>query len=60
MRTIETDIQEKIIDLLPADGMLALRIVCQLIANMIISIDGATLPQTLNQINYYFADYEGT
>lgn len=43
MRTIEPGIQEKILDTLPDDGPLALELMAQLVANMVLSINGADI-----------------
>ena len=60
MKTIERDIQEAILKLLPANGPLAIELMCQLIANMILNIDEAHLHQTIERIKFHLAEYEGT
>lgn len=60
MKTIEPDIQEAILKVLPADGTLAMDLMCQLVANMILSIDEAHLHQTIERIKFHLAAYEGT
>lgn len=60
MKTIEPDTQELILDVLPKDGLLALELMCQLLANMIISIDGASVTCAIDLIKFHVDEYEGT
>ncbi len=60
MKTIEPDIQEVILNALPADGPLAMELMCQLMANMILSINEATIHKTVARINFHLGEYEGT
>ena len=59
MKTIKPEIQSAILELLPEDGPLAIELVCQLLANMVLSIDGATIPLTVKSLEQHFAEYEG-
>lgn len=47
MKTIQPEIQLAIIDILPDDGELALKIMCQMLANMILSVDDASRINTI-------------
>ena len=60
MRTIKPDIQNAILDILPDDGPLATRLMCQLLANMIISIGEDNIDDVINRIRLELASYEGT
>ena len=60
MRTIEPDIQSAILDILPNDGPLAIRLMCQLLANMILSIRADNIDDVINRIRSELAEYEGT
>ena len=60
MGTIEADIQEIILNTLPADGPLAMELMCQLVANMILSIPGATIDKVVERLKFHLAMYEGT
>ena len=60
MQTIEPDIQEAILDILPDDGLLAIRLMCQLLANMIISIRADNIDDVINHIRAELVSYEGT
>lgn len=60
MRTIEPDIQEAILDILPSDDDIAIRLVCQLLANMILSINGANINDAINEIKINLDEYQGT
>jgi hypothetical protein len=60
MKTIEPEIQEKILDILPEDGSLALRLVAQLAANMILSIEGATIGSFVAELKENLEQYAGT
>lgn len=58
--TLEPDIQEKILDILPNDGTLALKVMSQLTANMLISIKNANFVDYINNLKSDLALYEGT
>jgi len=60
MKTIEADIQEMILKALPADGPLAMDLMCQLMANMILSITEASIDKTIARLKFHLAAYEGT
>lgn len=60
MQTIEPDIQEVILEALPEDGPLAMEVMCQLLANMILSIADASIDKTVERLKFHLADYEGT
>jgi len=60
METIEPDIQDAILDILPNDGPLAMRIMCQLLANMILSLEGSSINDVIELIRLNLAEYEGT
>lgn len=60
IKTIEPDIQEKILDVLPSDGPLALKVMSQLTANIIISINGANVNEFIDTLKSDIALYEGT
>ncbi len=57
IETIEPDIQEKILDALPADGPLALKVMAQLSANMLLEIKGADLGLFIKDIQDNHAAY---
>lgn len=54
------DIQEKILDVLPSDGLIALGVMSQLTANMILSIKDANIDSFINNLKSDLALYEGT
>lgn len=54
------DVQEKILDALPSDGLIALGVMSQLTANMIISINGANINDFIADLKSNLALYEGT
>lgn len=60
MQTIEPDIQEAILDALPNDGSLALKLMAQLIANMLLSIKDANVNNFINDLKLNLQLYEGT
>lgn len=60
MQTIEPDIQDAILTLLPNDGPTALTVMAQLTANMLISIDGANINDYIAELKTQLAGYEGT
>lgn len=59
MQTIEPKAQETILDVLPDDGNLAIEVMCQLLANMILSVP-SNLPKVTERIKFYIDDYAGT
>lgn len=59
-QTIEPDIQEAILAILPDDGPTAINLICQLLANMILSIDKANINDTIMLLKDHLAAYEGT
>lgn len=59
-QTIEPAIQEAILDILPADGPKAIELICQLLANMILSIDKANINDTIALLKGHLAAHEGT
>jgi len=60
MEIIEPDIQEIILDILPSNGQLAMELMCQLTANMILSIPNSNINNVIERIKFYLAEYEGT
>ena len=60
METIEPDIQDAILDILPNDGPLAMRLMRQLLANMILSLEGSSINDVIELIRLNLAEYEGT
>lgn len=60
MRTIEPEVQDIILNILPKDGPIALEVMCQLLANMILSIDGASVTCIIDCIKFHINEYEGT
>lgn len=56
--TIEPEIQEAILDILPGNGQKALLVIAQLAANMVLSIDGATIENFMLSVENYYRDYE--
>jgi len=58
--TIEPDIQEAILDILPDSGPRALDVMAQLTANMIIEIKGANINDYVENLKKHLALYEGT
>lgn len=60
--TIESDIQGVILNALPDDYDLAMRVMCQLIANMMLSNDMASwsIDRTTKEIEINLLAYEGT
>ena len=60
METIEPDIQDNILTILPDDGPLALKVINQLAANMIISIKDANINDFITELKSNIANYEGT
>jgi hypothetical protein len=60
MQTIEPVIQETILKALPADGQLAKEVMCQLLANMILSIPNSTVDEIVERLRFHLAAYEGT
>jgi len=58
--TIEPDIQDAIVDILPNDGHKALEVMAQLTANMIISINNANIDDYIKNLKNHLASYEGT
>jgi hypothetical protein len=60
MRTIDRATQEAIIDILPQDGNRAMELMCQLLANLTLSVDGFTIDKTINLLRENFKTYEGT
>ncbi len=60
-KAIEPDIQEAIIDALPNDYDQAMEVICQLIANMMLS---GSAPwdwhKVTSKIKFHLAEYEGT
>lgn len=57
VRSIEPECQDKILDILPDDGNLALKVMAQLSANMLLSIKGADLGLFIKDIQDNFAAY---
>lgn len=60
VKTIEPEIQDKILVILPNDGPLSLKLMAQLTANMIISINDANVTDFIADLHYNLAQYEGT
>lgn len=59
-KTIEPDIQDAILTILPNDPTLALKVMAQLTANMIISINNANINSYIEDLKLQLASYEGT
>jgi len=57
--TIEPDIQEAIIVILPNDGYKALEVMAQLTANMILSINNANIDDYIKNLKNHLASYKG-
>lgn len=55
--TIEPAIQEIILDALPREGNIALEIMAQLSANMVLSIPGAKIEWFLNLVHAHYEAY---
>lgn len=55
--TIEPEIQEAILTALPEDGELALQIMAQLCANIVLSVKGANLDRFLVEVELNYLDY---
>lgn len=61
MQTIEPTIQEEILTVLPSDYNKAMEVMCQLIANMMLSGDTPwDINMTFERIKLRLAEYEGT
>jgi hypothetical protein len=60
MTTIEPEIQEKILDILPNDYNTSIDLICQLLANMMLCANGSTWVEIENKIKLNLAEYEGT
>lgn len=60
MQTIEPDIQEAILTMLPDDYKTSVRLMCQLLANIMLSGDGMSLDYVISEIKVNVAAYEGT
>lgn len=60
MKTIEPAIQEAILDILPDNGNTAIELMCQLIANMILSIDNIDINLVTKLIKVNLDEYQGT
>jgi hypothetical protein len=61
MRTIEPTIQESIVDILPQDYDLAMGLMCQLLANMMLSGDAPwDINKTIAELKANLAAYAGT
>lgn len=60
MKTIRPATQELILDALPDEGSEAIELMAQLLANMILCIDGATIDKTIDRLRFHLAEYEGT
>lgn len=58
--TVEPETQEKILDVLPEDGPLSLKIMAQLSANMILSIDNANIDDFIADLRKNMGEYQGT
>lgn len=58
MPTIEAATQEAILEILPEDGPLALRLMAQLVANMIISIDEGDIETFIADLRRELATFE--
>jgi hypothetical protein len=56
--TIEGDIQEIILQVLPDDGALALDVMAQLSANMIMSIKGADIESYVQNLRAQYSAYQ--
>ncbi len=59
MQTIEPNTQKEIIRILPQDGDLAIDLMCQLLANMILSINKATIDKAVTRLKFHLDEYEG-
>lgn len=60
MQTIEPDIQEAILTMLPNDYNTSVSLMCQLLANIMLSGDGMSLDYVVAEIKANVAAYEGT
>lgn len=60
MKTIEPRIQKAILDILPDDGTIAIEVMCQLMANMILSIDKINVNLVVELIKFNLDNYQGT
>lgn len=54
---IEPDIQDTILTALPGDGPLALEVMAQLSANMVLSIRGADLESFIERVRHHYISY---
>lgn len=57
IKTIEPEIQDRVLDILPNDGKLALKVMAQLSANMLLSINGSDLGLFIKDIQDNFSAY---
>lgn len=61
MKTLCPEVQEIILDALPSDGLLAIDVMCQLLAKMVTVVDNApNLPRLFIKITEFHAAYERT
>lgn len=60
MTAIEPDIQEAILLMLPEDYDLSIELLCQLLANIMLSGKGASYETVTTYIKTHVASYEGT
>jgi hypothetical protein len=58
MQTLEPDIQEKIITMLPEDGELAILVLAQLFANVVMSVNGMNINAAVDMIMVNWKSYE--
>ena len=58
--TIEPEIQDNILTILPNDGPTALKVMAQLSANMLISIKDANVNDFVTDLKLQLSLYEGT
>lgn len=59
-KSIEPKIQDDILNILPDDGPLALKLMAQLTANIILSIKDANVNDYITDLKLQLALYEGT
>jgi hypothetical protein len=60
MKIIESNIQDIILQVLPADGPLAIELMCQLLANMILAIRGPSVEDVVTSIHKHLDFYNRT
>lgn len=60
METIESDIQEQILNILPDDYETSVNLMCQLLANIMLSGKGVPFYVITNKIKNHVIAYQGT